>query len=175
MTIARHLLCAAAALTTIALAAPAIAQDLGEVVVTASRSDGNYYSDEKTVIGLRRPADNAVQQVWIVSDSRDADMRCKEVLSMLDAAMARAGGAGVQLVDGDFELKPINRAEYTCKSMSNAGRPDTSQIGFYVKAPVTGGTAPDVAPTTDSATNAITVSGPSCRIRSSSACAARAA
>ena len=131
---------AAAALAAIAFAAPAMAQ---EIIVTASRSDGSYYSDEKTVIGLRRPADNAVQQVWIVSDSRDADLRCKEVLSMLDAAMARAGGAGVQLVDGDFELKPINRADYTCKSMGGAGRADTSQISFYVKAPVSGGTPPD--------------------------------
>ena len=77
MTIARYLLTAAALCA--AAATPASAQDIGEVVVTASRSDGNYYSDDKTVIGLRRPADNAVQMVWIVSDSRDADMRCKEV------------------------------------------------------------------------------------------------
>jgi hypothetical protein len=138
----------AAALTAAVLSAPAIAQDdMGEVIVTAQRSDSSYYSDEKTVIGLRRPADNAVQQVWIVSDSRDADMRCKEVLSMLDAAMARAGAAGVSLVDGDFELKPIARADYSCKSMGGAGRADTSQISFYVKAPVvmgaTGGTAPE--------------------------------
>ena len=141
MTIARYLLTAAALCA--AAAAPAMAQDIGEVVVTASRSDGNYYSDDKTVIGLRRPADNAVQRVWIVSDSRDADMRCREVLAMLDAAMARAGGAGVTLVDGDFELKPIARADYDCKSMGGAGRPDTSQISFYVKAPVTGGATPD--------------------------------
>lgn len=134
----------AAALAAVTVSAPAAAQ---EIIVTASRSSGDYYSVEKTVIGLRRPADNAVQQVWIVSDSRDADMRCKEVLDMLDAAMTRAGGAGVSLVDGDYELLPITRADYTCKSMGGAGRPDTSQISFYVKAPVvmgaTGGTAPE--------------------------------
>ncbi len=141
MTFARRFLFTAAVLSA---AVPAMAQ---EVIVTASRSDGDYYSDEKTVIGLRRPADNAVQRVWIVSDSRDVDMRCKEVLTMLDAAMARAGSAGAQLVDGEFELKPIVRADYTCASMGGAGRADTSQISFYVKAPMAagigGGATPD--------------------------------
>ncbi len=132
-------------LTAAALAA-AVAQDLGEVVVTGSRADSTYYSDQQTVIGLRRPADNAVQRVWIVSDSRDVDVRCREVLAMLDAAFARADGAGVQLVDGEFELKPIKRADYSCASLSGAGRADTSKVEFYVKAPVAAGAGGGPAP-----------------------------
>ena len=44
---------------------PAIAQDdsniRGEVVVTGQRASANYLSDEQTVVGLRRPADSAIQ------------------------------------------------------------------------------------------------------------------
>lgn len=120
--------------------APAIAQDdgLGEVVVTASRAQTRYYEEEQTVIGLRRTADSAVQYVKIGSDSRDEATRKSEIRTMLASAIQRAGAAGVQLVTGDVELVPLTQASVSDLLMRNGNRPDTSEIGFMVKAKIDG-------------------------------------
>ena len=72
---------------------PAAAQDNsnieGEVVVTAQRASADYLSDEQTVVGLRRTADSAIQPVQFTSDSRDEDMRKREIHAMLEAAIRR--------------------------------------------------------------------------------------
>lgn len=124
--------------------APIFAQDLysENIIVTGSRrSDADFYSEEKTVIGLKRRADYAAQPVWIVSDSRDEDVRRQEVYAMLKAAIDRAKGAGVELVYGDFELKPITLANYRDLVPRRAGRNDTSQISFFVQKRLNSSTA----------------------------------
>lgn len=120
---------------------PAVAQDgMGEIMVTAQRSSGEFYSDEQTVIGLRRSADSAVQNVSITSDSRDESMRKREIHAMLLAAIERAGSAGVQLVTGDFELTPVTRENFKDLLFKNGSRPDTSKIDLMVKAKLGGST-----------------------------------
>lgn len=124
-----------------ALPVPLFGQDgLGEVVVTAQRSSGEYYSDEQTVIGLRRQADSAVQPVVFTSDSRDEAMRKREIQAMLLDALDRAEGMGVQLVTGDFELVQVTRANYRDLVFASGRRPDTSEIGLMVKARLSGST-----------------------------------
>lgn len=111
------------------------AQDqMGEIIVTAQRSSGEYYSDDQTVIGLRRQADSAVQRVSISSDSRDETQRKREIHAMLLAAIDRAGSAGVQLVTGEFELVPVTRDNYRDILFEVGNRPDTSRIDLMVKA-----------------------------------------
>ncbi len=103
------------AATVLAVSAPALAQDendLGEVIVTGTRKQSAYYVEERPVVGLRRQADSAVQVVSIVSDSREEDMRRREVEAMLLAAIDRAGGAGLSLVTGNLELVEVTRANY---------------------------------------------------------------
>lgn len=121
---------------------PAAAQDnsniQGEVVVTAQRASADYLSDEQTVVGLRRPADSAIQPVEFTSDSRDEDMRKREIHAMLEAAIKRADGAGVDLVTGDFELTKVTLANYRDLIFAHGGRPDTSEIGLSVKASLAG-------------------------------------
>lgn len=116
------------------------ANDLGEVIVTAQRMSGDYYSDDQTVIGLRRQADSAVQRVTINSDSRDEATRKREIHAMLEEAVRRAGGAGVELVDGDLELRPITMANYKELIFRSGNRPDTSVVDFYVKSKLAGST-----------------------------------
>ncbi|HMO77287.1 MAG TPA: TonB-dependent receptor [Sphingopyxis sp.] len=122
--------------------APAAAQDnsniQGEVVVTAQRASANYLSDEQTVVGLRRTADSAIQRVKFTSDSRDEDMRKREIHAMLEAAIRRADGAGVELVTGDFELTKVTLANYKDLIFGRGARPDTSEIGLFVKAGLAG-------------------------------------
>ena len=114
--------------------------DLGEVVVTGQRTSQPYYEEERPVIGLRRQADSAVQSVAFTSDSRDEPTRKREIHAMLLAAIDRAGGAGVQLVTGDFELVPVARANYGELVFQSGNRPDTSVINLMVKAKLAGST-----------------------------------
>lgn len=121
---------------------PAAAQDnsniQGEVVVTAQRASADYLSDEQTVVGLRRTADSAIQGVKFTSDSRDEDMRKREIHAMLEAAIRRAEGAGVELVTGEFELSKVTLANYKDLAFARGMRPDTSEIGLFVKAGLAG-------------------------------------
>ena len=123
-------------------AVPAAAQDnsniQGEVVVTAQRASADYLSDEQTVVGLRRTADSAIQPVKFTSDSREEDMRKREIHAMLEAAIRRAEGAGVELVTGDFELTRVTLANYKDLAFGRGQRPDTSEIGLFVKAGLAG-------------------------------------
>lgn len=121
---------------------PAIAQDdsniRGEVVVTGQRASADYLSDEQTVVGLRRPADSAIQPVKFTSDSRDADVRKREIHAMIESAIRRADAAGVELVTGEFELTRVTLANYRDLAFRGGGRPDTSEIAVYVKAKLGG-------------------------------------
>ena len=121
---------------------PAAAQDNsnieGEVVVTAQRASADYLSDEQTVVGLRRTADSAIQPVQFTSDSRDEDMRKREIHAMLEAAIRRADSAGVELVTGEFELTKLTLANFKDLVFGRGQRPDPSEIELYVKASLAG-------------------------------------
>lgn len=126
----------------LAAAMPAAAQDnsniQGEVVVTGQRASADYLSDEQTVVGLRRTADSAIQSIRFTSDSREEDVRKREIHSMMEAAIRRADGAGVELVTGEFELSKVTLANYRDLAFLRGGRPDTSEIAVYVKAKLAG-------------------------------------
>lgn len=135
----------AAALAALMLCANALqAQNnsniAGEIVVTGQRTAQSYYEEQAPVIGLRRQADLAVQSVSITSDSRDEAVRKQEIHTMLASALAKADAAGVELVSGGFELTPITTANYRDLIFAYGGRPDTSQVSFFVKAKLAGST-----------------------------------
>lgn len=105
----------------ILFAAPLAAQDdggdAGEIVVTAimrNSVSGTPISitQQPPVIGLKRQADSAVRNIEIVSDSREEDMRKREVLAMLLAAIDRSKREGFSLVTGQFELVEVTRANW---------------------------------------------------------------
>jgi hypothetical protein len=111
-----------AALCSVALiASPLLAQDdgVGEVVVTASLRQNSLSAvpvsvsaldySQPPVIGLKRQADSAVRTIEIVSDSRDAAVRKREVQAMLLDAIDSAKRQGVFLVTGQFELVEVTR------------------------------------------------------------------
>jgi hypothetical protein len=118
---------AATALTALALlAAPLWAQDddspVENIVVTATRSSNmNAYStpvstigytDRRPVIGLKRKADSVVRTITIVSDSREEDMRKREVEAMLLAALDMADREGLSLVTGTYEVTVVTKANW---------------------------------------------------------------
>lgn len=110
----------------------------GEVVVTAQRASAGYLADVQPVVGLRRTADSAIQRVQFTSDSREEDVRKREIHAMLEAAIRRAESAGVELVTGDFELTKVTLANYKGLLFQRGSRPDTSEIGLFVKAGLAG-------------------------------------
>ena len=57
---------------------------------------------------------------------------------MLEAAIRRADGAGVELVTGEFELTRLTLANFKDLVFGRGSRPDTSEIELYVKAKLAG-------------------------------------
>ena len=126
-----------AALCSVALfTAPLIAQDdeggMNEVVVTGQRisnslsssplSIGSYILPSPPVIGFKRQADSAVRTIEIVSDSREEDLRRREVQAMLLDAIDRAKTAGFSLVTGQLELVEVTRANWQDQFPELAGK-----------------------------------------------------
>lgn len=134
------------ALTLIASAAPAFAQ---EMIVTASRRApgvyGGYVGDmrvppaQRSIISLKRTADYAVQTVWITGDTREAARRKEEIDATLRTTIASAGKSGVELAIGDYVIEPLTLTNYKSLNYVGDGRPDTSRAAFLVKVRLTPG------------------------------------
>ena len=112
------------------MARPVLAQD-GEIIVTAMKRSAASGAPvavvaSPPVIGLKRQADSAVRQIEIVSDSREADMRQREVQAMLLAAIGRAKGAGLSLVTGQFEVTDVTLENWRDRFPGLAGKADAA-------------------------------------------------
>lgn len=111
------------------LAGPALSQggDDGEIIVTGTRISGPTAAalvEQRPVVGLKRQADSAVRRIEIVSDSREADLRKREVQAMLLAALDRAQREGVSLVTGHYEVVEVTRDNWRDAFPALAGRPE---------------------------------------------------
>ena len=125
----------AALCSAVLFTAPLSAQDdeggMNEVVVTGQRISrnslssidlANYVPPSPPVIGFKRQADSAVRNIDIVSDSREEDMRRREVQAMLLDAIDRAKTAGFSLVTGRLELVEVTRANWQDQFPELAGK-----------------------------------------------------
>lgn len=122
---------------------PALAQEkdasgLGEVIVTGNRQSARYADQNRPVVGLRRKADSAVMLMTISSESRDETVRRQEIQTMLLSAIDKAGGAGIELVTGAFELMPVTKANYKDIPLGWGGRADTNKVDVLVKVKLDG-------------------------------------
>ena len=113
------------------IASPLIAQDddgAGEVIVTAMRTSNSLSAtpisllERRPVIGLKRQADSAARNIEIVSDSREEEMRKREVQAMLLDAIDRAKREGLSLATGQLELVEITRANWQDQFPGLAGK-----------------------------------------------------
>jgi hypothetical protein len=112
------------------LAAPVSGQeedmgDASEVVVTAQRISNSLstVSVSPPVIGLKRQADSAARNIEIASDSREAEMRKREVQAMLLDAIDRAKKDGFSLVTGQLTLVEVTRANWQDQFPGLGGKP----------------------------------------------------
>lgn len=139
---------AAVALLAVFAAIPAMAQDEAAVIVTAQRndrSDYQYYDEEQSAIGLTRKADFFVKPLYVSSDSRDPDLRLRELQAMLRATVERAGSAGITLVAGDYNLLPVSLSGLGELPVMGGNRPDTSRVLVYARIPVSNAGSVDEA------------------------------
>ena len=115
------------------VASPLLAQDDnggGEIIVTGMRNslsrNVTSIDAQPPVIGLKRLADSAVRTIEIVSDSREEEMRKREVQAMLLDAIDRAKRDGFSLVTGQFELVEVTRANWQDQFPALAGKADSA-------------------------------------------------
>ena len=121
---------------------PALAQEdvgQGEIMVTASRRESDGYDEKIPLIGLRRRADFAVQEVAITGDTRDSTARHNEMFAMIRGAIELAGRRGVQLAIGDTVIEPLTLENYRSLTLTKDSRPDAERVTFLVKTPLGAG------------------------------------
>jgi hypothetical protein len=124
-------------------ACPALGQTnsgpgLGEVIVTSNRQSLQYAQGDRPVVGLRRTADALLMQFFVSSDSRDAETRKNEIHAVILSALNRADAAGMEIVEGNGQVTPVTKANYTDLSIGSGGRIDTGRVELRVKAKLTG-------------------------------------
>jgi hypothetical protein len=118
---------------------PALAQeDVGqsEIVVTGARREVDGYDERVPLIGLRRRADFAVQEVTTTGDTRDPATRHTEMFAMIRGAIELAGRRGVQLATGDTVIEPLTLDNYRSLTLERDSRPDSEKVSFLVKTPL---------------------------------------
>ncbi|MFM5917666.1 MAG: hypothetical protein ACKOOL_09050 [Novosphingobium sp.] len=136
----RSLFLSAALLTvaSAALAQESFAPPMGEVMVSANRQSAPYYRQDRPLVGLRRPADAAVMQFTVTSDSRDDAVRKQEIQAVLGAALDKAKAGGFELVFGNFQLERLTRENVKDVNYEWGGRVDTSKVTVMARTPLTG-------------------------------------
>lgn len=132
-------------LTLLLFSGPLPAQnDVGseEIMITARRREADDYDDSIPVIGLRRTADFAIQEVIIAGDTRDATKRREEIYTMIRGAIQVAARQGnIELATGEMIVEPLTLANYRDLALINDSRPDSQRTSFLVKTPLAGSDA----------------------------------
>ncbi len=103
-----------------------------EVIVSGLMDSGEYY--EMPAVTLKKQGDFLVQDVKIVDDSRDKDLREKEIRESLQALAESAKKQGnVQLAYGDEFLRTLDPKDKSLVFPKDNSRADTSYFSFSVK------------------------------------------
>ena len=130
-----------------AMLAPAAAQEVGqrEVMLSPGRSQKSgraqtgEYNPKIPAIGMIRTADFAIRSVTIEGDSRDKELREKEIRTMVENTIKAAEGRGIELSFGTMTIEALNLdnfAGYASSNVFGGSRPDTSRISFLIKVPL---------------------------------------
>jgi len=142
----RWVVCGLSLLVTLALvmSAPAGSQ---EIIVTSRQQTRAAGVEEGPVarpaVIFRNRADNVVQQVWVVDDTRNAEARLaelKDAIASLDQAANQSRGVQIALVLENAEglqlVRPFAR-DKAIAAIENGSRQDTSRVRVLAKTAIT--------------------------------------
>lgn len=153
--------------TCLIVAPNATAQSLEEIVVTGSRVS-SYANDSVPVVYIKRHADFLVLNTYIESDSRNRELRAKEVretLSSLIESSKKAKLIELGLIKtfetDNEEFEYIVPFTLDAAELSSGYRADTSRVSFVIKSPIRAGdTSPEaVLERIEAFTESVKVSG----------------
>lgn len=115
--------------------APVFAQEGGaveEIVVMGFRESLEY--NEMPAITLKKKADFLTQQVRFVNDSRDPELRKREIISTIEAFIKESRKiSNIALSYGDGFLAPVNLTDESLQIIEDRNRSDTSFVDIYIK------------------------------------------
>jgi hypothetical protein len=122
----------------VAGSAAAMAQDeesnLDRIEVTGSRLT---YDDlvDTPAISITRRGDYLLQEIELVNDSRDEDLRRSELHQTIAALVAASDGR-YEVLHGDTYRVELTAANHKVELETDSKRPDTAMITLYLRAPV---------------------------------------
>lgn len=135
----RNLICLALLLLAPAAAFAQESDGSEEIMVTGMRIGRDDDDERLPVVGLKRTADFAVQQVSVIGDTRDEQKRRDEIVAMIRGAIELAGRRGdIDLATGSTSVEPLTLANYRNLPLISDGRPDTDRATFLIKTKLTG-------------------------------------
>lgn len=125
-----------------ALALPMIAQgqdssdELDTVVVTGSRIG---YSDllDTPAVSLTKPGDYLLQTIVLSNDSRDAEMRKREIHETIAQLIASAGGRYAVFYVDEYRVA-LNRDNHRVELEEDDERPDSSLVSLQIRVGIGG-------------------------------------
>lgn len=133
-------LCLPLCLLSLALPAAAYAQEssdeLDTVVVTGSRIGYDDLLDTPAV-SLTKPGDYLLQTIVLDNDSRDAEMRKREIHETIAKLIASAGGRYVVFYVDEYRIA-LNRDNYRVDLEEDGKRPDTNHVPLQIRVGVGG-------------------------------------
>jgi hypothetical protein len=127
-------------LAMLAFASPARAQDdsnaLDSITVTGSNVG---YSDllDTPAVSLTKPGDFLLQTIVLSNDSRDAEMRKREIHETIARLIASAGGRYVVFYVDEYRIA-LNRENYRVELEEDDKRPDTNLVSLQIRVGIGG-------------------------------------
>ncbi|MFK7734154.1 MAG: hypothetical protein AB8B48_21205 [Pseudomonadales bacterium] len=108
------------------------AQELEEIVVTASMRSGDYY--EMPAVTIKKEADYLVQNIRLINDSRSPELRRNEIIRSIDGLIkASKRIKGIELSYGNGFLEPVKLNDDSLELIEDRKKVDTSYVNIFAK------------------------------------------
>lgn len=104
-----------------------------EIVVTGIRASADDFY-EVPAVTIVKDADFLVQNIRLINDSRDPDLRRNEIIKTINNFIkASSSVKGIEISYGDGFLEPVKLNDESLELLQDKSKSDTSYIDIYVK------------------------------------------
>lgn len=130
-------------LCLLAFSSPLLAQDEGNALDTITVTGSNVgYDDllDTPAVSLTKPGDYLLQTIALSNDSRDADMRKREIHETIAKLIASASGRYVVFYVDEYRIA-LNRDNYRVELEEDDKRPDANRVSLQIRVGIGGDSA----------------------------------